>query len=106
MDFDKKQIDYYNRKAHAILSKEISLILQNFPRDRKEEWSRISSLVTGFIRFAYEGISSYLQNKDKKHYKKAFMAMENQVNLKWSKIFHLEDSMVIYGIYNSDTLEN
>ena len=34
------------------------------------------------------------------------MAMENQVNLKRNKIFHLEDSMVMYGIYNSDTLDN
>ena len=31
--------------------------------------------------------------------------MENQVNLEWNKIFHLEDSMVMYRIYNSDTLE-
>ena len=33
------------------------------------------------------------------------MTMENGVNLEWNKIFHLEDSMVMYGIYNSDTLE-
>ena len=33
------------------------------------------------------------------------MAMENQVNLERNKMFHLEDSMIIYGIYNSDTLE-
>ena len=32
--------------------------------------------------------------------------MENKVNLQQNKIFHLEDSMVMYGIYNSDTLEN
>ena len=33
------------------------------------------------------------------------MAKENQVNLKRNKIFHLEDSMVMCGIYNSDTAE-
>ena len=33
------------------------------------------------------------------------MNMENQVNLQRKKIFHLENLMVIYGIYNSDTLE-
>ena len=32
--------------------------------------------------------------------------MENKVDLQHNKIFHLEDSMVLYGIYNSDTLEN
>ena len=31
--------------------------------------------------------------------------MENKVDLQHNKIFHLEDSMVMYGIYNSDTLE-
>ena len=31
--------------------------------------------------------------------------MENKVDILCNKIFHLEDSMVMYGIYNSDTLE-
>ena len=31
--------------------------------------------------------------------------MENKVDLQCNKIFHLEDSMVLYGIYNSHTLE-
>ena len=32
--------------------------------------------------------------------------MENKVDIQCNKIFHLEDSMVLYGIYNPDTLEN
>ena len=31
--------------------------------------------------------------------------MESQVNLEWNKVYHLEDSMVMYNIYNADTLE-
>ena len=31
--------------------------------------------------------------------------MERQVNLQRNEIFHLEDSMIIYGIYNSETIE-
>ena len=31
--------------------------------------------------------------------------MENKLDIQCNKIFHLEDSMVMYGIYNSDTLE-
>ena len=31
--------------------------------------------------------------------------MENKVDIQCNKIFHLEDSIVMYGIYNSDTLE-
>ena len=35
--FYEKQIDYYNWTAHDILTKEISLILPIFPKDRKEK---------------------------------------------------------------------
>ena len=31
--------------------------------------------------------------------------MENKVDIQHNKIFYLEDSMVMYGIYNSDTLK-
>ena len=33
-------------------------------------------------------------------------AIDNKIDLKRNKIFHLEDSMVMYGMYNSDTLEH
>ena len=33
------------------------------------------------------------------------MVKQTKVNLQRNQIFHLEDSMVMYGIYNSDTLE-
>ena len=31
--------------------------------------------------------------------------MENQVNLEQNKNFHLEDSLVMYSMYNSGTLQ-
>ena len=105
IDFNKKQIDYYNHTAHEIPTKEISLILPKFPKHRKEKRSIIAS-VTSFIGLAYKCISSYLHNKRHKELQKAFVAMENKVNLEQNKIFHLEDSMVMYGIYNSDNVEN
>ena len=33
------------------------------------------------------------------------MAMEKLINVEQNKIFHLENLMVMYGIYNSDTLK-
>ena len=54
---------------------------------------------------AYEGISSYLHNRRQKALHKAFLAIENKVNLEWNRVFTLEVSMVMYSIYNSDTLE-
>ena len=55
---------------------------------------------------AYEGISSFIHHKMQKALQKAVHAIENRVDLQCNKIFHLEDSMVMYGIYNSDTLED
>ena len=31
--------------------------------------------------------------------------METKTNIQWNKFMHLEDSMVIYGVYNTETLE-
>ena len=77
IDFYMKQISFYNCTAHEILTKEISLILPNFPKDRKDKSSIIASLVTSLISLAYSGISSYLHNKRQKALHKAFMVMEN-----------------------------
>ena len=46
--------------------KEIPLILPNFQKNKKEKRDIITSLVTGFIGLAYEGISSNLHNKRQK----------------------------------------
>ena len=32
--------------------------------------------------------------------------MENKVNLQHNKLIHLENPMVMYGVYNADMLEN
>ena len=44
IDFNKKQIEYYNQAAHNILTKEISLILPNYPKDRKEKYFFFTSI--------------------------------------------------------------
>ena len=73
-------------------------------KDRKEEL--LSSLITGFIGLAYEGISSFLHHRRQKALQRAVNVMKDQVDIQHNKIFHLEDSMVMCGVYNSDTLED
>ena len=41
----------------------------------------------------------------KMSFTKAFDVMERKVNLKRNMIFHLEISMVMYSIYNAETME-
>ena len=106
IDYYKKQIEYYNQTAHDILTNEIALILPTFTKEERQKRGILTSLITGFIGLAYEGISSFLHYKRQKALLKAVHIMENKVDTQCNEIFHLEDSMVMYGIYNSDTLED
>ena len=106
IDYYKKQIDYYNQTAHDILTSEIAFILPTFTKTERQKRGILMSLITAFIGLAYEGISSFLPYKRQKALHKAVHAMEYKVDVQCNKIFHLEDSMVMYGIYNSDTLED
>ena len=60
---------------------EISLILPNLPKIRKEKRVIIELLITGFIALAYEVITSFLHNRRHKALHKAVKAMEKEVNL-------------------------
>ena len=50
-------------------------------------------------------VSSYMHNKRQKALHKAFIPMENKINLQHNKIINLEDSLVMYSTYISETLE-
>ena len=102
----KKQIEYYSQTATDILTNEIALILCTFHKNERHKRGIITSLITGFIGLAYEGISSFLHYRRQKDLQTAVHVMENKVDIQCNKIFHLEDSMVMYGVYNSDTLED
>ena len=54
-------------------------------------------LVSSFVGLAYEGISSFLH--------RAFRAMDSKTTIKHNKLIQLENSMLMYGIYNAGTLE-
>ena len=102
----RKQIAYYNQMATDILTNELALILPTFTKQDSQKTGIITSLITGFIGLAYEGISSFLHHKRQKALHKVVHVIENKVDLQHNKIFHLEDSMVMYGVYISDTLED
>ena len=65
----------------------------------------ISALISGFIGLAFEGILSYLQHKRQKALQQAMHTMNKRINIERNRVFHLEDSMIMYGVYNVDTLE-
>ena len=79
--------------------------MSTFPKQERQKRGIITSLITGFIGLAYEGITSFLHYKRQKALHEAVQAMENKVDLQCNRIFYLEDLVVMYDIYNSDTLE-
>ena len=92
INYYKKQIAYYNQTATDILTNELALILPTFTKQDRQKRGIITSLITGFIGLAYEGISSFLHHKRQKALNKAVHAIENKEDLQCNKIFHLEDS--------------
>ena len=53
---------------------------------------------------AYEGISSFSHHKRHKALNKAVKVKKRKTDLQHNKIHHLKGSMIMYGVYNSDTL--
>ena len=62
-------------------------------------------LVSSFIGLAYEDISSFLHNKRNKALHKEINAVNNKTNIQCNKLMQLEYSMLMYGVYNTETLE-
>ena len=99
----KRLIESYNTTAHNILEKEINLLLPQMPRIQR--CGIITTLVSSFIGLAYEGISSFLQNKRNKSLHQAINAMDTKADIQWNKLMHLENSMLMYSVYNAEILE-
>ena len=71
----------------------------------KQKCGLITTLVSGFIGLAYEGISSFLQRKCNDTLQKAMIAMNGEAEFQCNKLLKLDNAMLMYGIYNAETLE-
>ena len=96
----RDQINSFNCTTHNILKNEIDLILPQFTV-RKEKRGIITFLILGFIGLAYEGISSFLHDRRHQTLHKAVKAMEDKANIQHNRLMHLEDPMVMYGVYKT-----
>ena len=94
--FYKQQIDYYNWTAYNLLQNKIGLILPNFHNRKKRFLTTILGTVAiKVIGLAFEGISSF---------QKAVDVLNSKTNIDHNRVYHLEDTMIMYGKYNSNTL--
>ena len=97
-----KLIKSYNSTVYDIIENKIKPLLPKKPR---QKCGLVTTLVSGFIGLAYEGISSFLQRKWDNTLKRAVLAMDNEINVQCNKLLKLDNTMLMYGIYNAETLE-
>ena len=95
-------IKSYNNTVYNILENEIKPLL---PQISRQKHGIVTTLVSDFIGLAYEGISSFLQRKHEDALQKAVLAMNNEADIQCNKLLKLDNTVLMYGIYNADTLE-
>ena len=104
VQFYKKQIECYNCTAYDILENEIGLILPTFGQRQKLFLAAVlGSIASSIISLAFEGISSFLHHKRHKALNKAVKVIGKRVDMQHNRVYHLENTMIMYGKYNSDT---
>ena len=102
VSYYKRQTKSSNNTSH-ILENEIDLILPQIPR--KQKHGIITTIVSSFIGLPYEGISSFLHHKRKKALHEAVKALDSKTTIMHNKLIQLENPLLMYGIYNAETLE-
>ena len=107
----QRQIQYYNKTVYDTLANDIGKILPKSPTDKRQKRGAILTTILGsvaskVIGLAYKGISSFHHHKRHKALHKAVAVMNKRSNVQHNRIHHLEDSMIMYGVYNSDMLKD
>ena len=64
----------------------------------------MGTIVTKVVNLAFEGISSFLHHKQHKDLQKAVNMLNSREGIDHNRVYHLEDTMIMYGKYNSDIL--
>ena len=83
------------------------LILPSFNNNNRKK--RFLTTILGtkaskVIGLAFEGISRFLHNKWHEALQKAVNIKNSKIDIDHNRVYHLEDTMIMYGKYNSDTL--
>ena len=101
----KMQISAHNLTAHKILKNEVDLILPKFHKEHRNKRGIFGAIISGFLGLAFEGISSFLHHKRRKALQKAVKSMSISTEAQRNKLMHLENSLIMYEVYNAETLQ-
>ena len=105
MAFYKMQISAHNLSAHKIFKNEVDLILPKLQRECRNKRRRFVAIISKLLGVAFEGISSFLHQKRVIALLNAVQTMSISREAQGNKLLHLENSLILYGVYNRETLE-
>ena len=101
----KMQISVHNLTAHKILKNKVDLILPKFQKKTHRNKEEFCNNNFRTFRFSFEGILSFLHHKRHKALQKAGKAMSITTDAQRNKLMHLENSLLMYRVYNMENLE-
>ena len=91
--------------AYELLQNKIGLILPTLTNRKKRFLTTIlGTMATKVGGLAFEGISSFLHHKRHKALQKTVNILSSRTGIDHNRVYHLEDTKIMYGKYNSDTL--
>ena len=105
MAFYEMQIKARNTIAHQILKNEVDLILPKFYTECRDKRGIFGAIISGFIGLAFEGISSFFHYKRHNALQRAVKTMSISMDTQRNKLIHLENSLIMFRVYNAETLE-
>ena len=101
----KIQFTSHNLTGHKILKNEVDLILPKIHKEHRNKRGIFGAIISGFLGLAFKGISSFLHSKIHKALLKAVKVMSTSIEAKRNKLMHLENSLIMYRVYKTETLE-
>ena len=101
----KMKSTVHNVTAHKIFKNKVNLILPKFHKEHRSKRGIFGAISSGFLGLAFKGISSFLHHKRHKALQKAAKAMSISTEAQRNKLMHLENFLIMYGVYNAKTLE-
>ena len=104
MSLYKMQITAHNLTAHKILKNKVDLILPKFQTEQRNYREIFGAIISEFLGLALEGILSFLHHKRHRTLQKAVKVMSITTDTQRNKLMHLENSLIMYGVYNAETL--
>ena len=87
------------------MEEEIGLILPTYgSRNKRFIGAILGGIPSSIIGLAFKGISNFIHHKRHKALTKAVNVMREKADLQCNRVYHLENTMIMYEKYNSDTL--